>query len=141
MTNEVFACWSYSHKLARCHNHVSNILIFIDAWAIFLLPQEKRNVFINNKLAYTSCLTSCRTTQDLGNKEISEKWQSFMELFSSAHTSPQKENFVCTSKNLQKNRNWTYPVVRYVKWKLEFAPNILLMIAGLLALTLVIVDK
>ena len=116
----MFACWTYSHKLERCHNHVSNILILIDAWAIFLLPQEKRNVIVSNKLVYTSCFTSCRTTQDLGNKEISEKWRSFMKLFPSGQTSSQNENFVCTSKNLQQNRNWTYPVVRYVKWKLEF---------------------
>ena len=44
-----------------------------------------------------------------------------MKLFPNAQTSSQNENFVCTSKNLQQNRNWTYPVVRYVKWKLEFA--------------------
>ena len=29
---------------------------------IFLSPQVKGSVFINNKLAYKSCLTSCQTT-------------------------------------------------------------------------------
>ena len=33
---------------------------------IILSPQVKRNVIITNKLIYTSWLTSCGTTQDLG---------------------------------------------------------------------------
>ena len=29
-----------------------------------------------------------------------------------------------------KNRNWTFPIVPYFTWKLEFISNILSMIAG-----------
>ena len=48
-----------------------------------------------------------------------------MELYPSAQSSSQKEHFVNTSKTLFENRNWTFPVVRYFKWKLEFFSYIL----------------
>ena len=44
----------------------------------------------------------------------------FMELHPSAQSSFQKEYFVNTSKRLLENRNWIFPVVRYLTWKLEF---------------------
>ena len=37
------------------------------------------------------------------------------------------ENFVSTSKNLLKNRNWTFPALRCFTWKIEFVSNILWM--------------
>ena len=40
-------------------------------------------------------------------------------------------NFVSTSKNLLKNRNWTFPVVRYFTWKLEFvSTNLWVAVSG-----------
>ena len=45
-------------------------------------------------------------------------------------------NFVSTSKNLLKNRDWTSPIVRYFTWKLEFVLNVLWMIIGTLGTTL-----
>ena len=48
-----------------------------------------------------------------------------MELYPSAESSSQKENFVKISKNLLENRNWAFPVVRYFTSKLEFFSNIL----------------
>ena len=42
---------------------------------IFSFPQVKRNVIISSKLVYTSCLTSCQTTEDLrilGKKKYQE---------------------------------------------------------------------
>ena len=36
------------------------------------MPQVRQNLNISNKLVYTSCLTSCRTTSDLGSYEISK---------------------------------------------------------------------
>ena len=39
-------------------------------------------------------------------------------------------NFANTSKNLLKNRNWTFPLVLYFIWKLEFGLNILSTIVG-----------
>ena len=47
-------------------------------------------------------------------------------------TSRKNENFVSISENLLKNRNWTFHVVRYFAWKLEFVSNILWMIVGTL---------
>ena len=37
-------------------------------------------------------------------------------------------NFVNTSKTLLKNRNWTFSVVHFFTWKLEFVSNILSMV-------------
>ena len=38
---------------------------------IFLSPQVKRSLMFSKNLVYTSFPTSCRTTLDLGNSEIS----------------------------------------------------------------------
>ena len=38
--------------------------------------------------------------------------------------------FVKKVEHAQKNRKWTFPVVRYFKWKLESVSNILWMIVG-----------
>ena len=43
-------------------------------------------------------------------------------------SSSQNQNFVNTSKNILKNINQTFLVVRYFTWKLEFVSNILSMI-------------
>ena len=32
---------------------------------------------------------------------------------------PRNENFVSTSRNLLKNKNWIFSIVRYFTWKLE----------------------
>ena len=42
-----------------------------------------------------------------------------MELLRSALSSSSIKNFVSTRKNLQKNSNLTFHVVRYFAWKLE----------------------
>ena len=48
-------------------------IMFIIFWdlmmveQIFFSSQVKRIAIISNKLVYTSCLTTCRTTQDLGS--------------------------------------------------------------------------
>ena len=54
-----------------------------------------------------------------------------MELKPSTKSSSQKENFVFPSKRLLKNRNWTFPVVRYFSWKLEFFSNILAVVVAI----------
>ena len=38
---------------------------------------------------------------------------------------PKKKIFVNTRKRLLEIRNWTFPVVRYIKWRLVFFSNIL----------------
>ena len=64
-------------------NHVHNVWYFLMVQQIFLSPKAKPCILIRNKLVYTSCLTSCWTPQDLGilgNSEISEKSQNFIEI-------------------------------------------------------------
>ena len=46
-------------------------------------------------------------------------------------SSSYNENFVNTSKKLLKNRTWTFPVVPYLTWELEFVSNILCIIVDL----------
>ena len=43
---------------------------FLMFYQIFISLQVKRRLIISNKLVYTSCLTSCRTTQDLRPQKI-----------------------------------------------------------------------
>ena len=43
---------------------------------------------------------------------------------------PKNENFVSTSKNRLKTRNWTFPVVRSLTRKLEFVKNIFWVIVS-----------
>ena len=45
-------------------NHLHNILRLEQ---IILSPQVEGSVFVNNKLAYMSCLASCQRTSDLGS--------------------------------------------------------------------------
>ena len=65
---------------------------------------------------------------DNPNTRISRKSQNFTELEPSTQPHSQNENFVNTSKKLFKYRNWTFSMVRYFTWKLEFVSNILSMI-------------
>ena len=75
---------------------------------IFLSLQVKRIVVISNKLVYswlTHELPNDLRLRVLGNQEISGKSQNFIELLPSAQSPSKNENF--------KNRNLTFPVVRY----------------------------
>ena len=51
----------FSCILFTC-NHFCNILRLLMVEQIFLSPQVKRSIIFSNKLVYTSCLTSYRTT-------------------------------------------------------------------------------
>ena len=53
-----------------------------------------------------------RSSQKKKKKRNVIKSQNFIELLSSAEPSSRNENFVSPSKNLLKNRNGTFPVVR-----------------------------
>ena len=67
-------CFSYLFTIMDiifCH--------FLMLYQIFLSQQVKRNV-ISNKLVYTSCLTSCQTTKDLGSQEIKKHQEYFKAL-------------------------------------------------------------
>ena len=106
------------------NNHVLNILrlwclskFFLHhKWSQGWLLVINWNIWVTHELPWHGILR---------NQEISGKSQNFIQLLPSAQSS-QNENFVSTSKNLLKNRNWT--VVLYFTWKLEFVSNILRMI-------------
>ena len=55
---------------------------------------------------------------------ISGESQNVVEFLPSAKSFSRNENFVSTSKNLLKNRNWTFPAVHYFTLKLEVVSNI-----------------
>ena len=63
-------------------------------------------------------------------RKYQENLKNFIELQSSVQPYYQNEDFVNTTKKLLTNRNWTFPLVRYFSWKLEFASNILSMVAS-----------
>ena len=78
---------------------------------IFLSTQVKRSVINSNRLVHMSCLRIWPMHSDLGynfNEEVSGKSQNFIELLSSAQSSSRTKNFINASKNLLKNRKWTY---------------------------------
>ena len=61
------------------HNHFRNTLRlsdFLMFYQIFFSTQVKRSVIVTYKHGIASCLTSCRTTQDLGSKEIRKHQES-----------------------------------------------------------------
>ena len=128
---EVFI-WEFHRNCDGTNEFVRSTIMFIIFWdflmikQIFFSLQVKQRVIISNKLVYTSCLTSCGTKY----QEVSGKYQNFIELLPSAQSSSRNENFVSTSKNFLRNRNWTFLIRHYFTWKLEFVTNILWMIVS-----------
>ena len=120
------------HKLAAS-SHVHNIFrLFLCLTKFSFHPKRNEAWLLKASVVCTSYLTNFRTTQSLnllGSHDISGKFQYFLELLPSPQFS-QNENFVSTSKNLQRNRNWSLPGVRCFTWKLEFVSNILRIIVG-----------
>ena len=101
-------------------------IMFIICWDFLMVqqilfwPEGKQSVVISNKLIYTSCLMSCQRTKDLGSKKI-RKYQENLE------TSYNYCLVICPPPEIKilsvlveissKNRNWTFPIVRYFTWK------------------------
>ena len=94
---------------------------FLMAEQILLSPQVKRSRIISNGLPNDLRL------RIFGNQKISGNSQNFIKLLPSAQSSSRNKNFVSASKNVLKNRNWTFLVVCYFRWRLEFLSNILWM--------------
>ena len=61
---------------------------------------------------------------------ISGESQNFIESLPSSQSYSRNKIFLSTKKNRLKNRNCTFLVVRYFKWKLEFVSNIFWIIAS-----------
>ena len=114
-------------------------MIFIIFWdflmveQISLSPQVKRSVIIKIKLVYKSCLTSCQTAQDFRSLEI-KKFQENVETLCNFclvfSTPPKMKVLLVLAKSLLKNKNWAFPVVRFLTWKLEFVSIILWIIVS-----------
>ena len=90
------------NSLKQAKIYVILFLDFLMVDQIFLSIQVKQSVVISNKLIYTSCLTSSKTTSDSGSQKIRKYPEKLMP---SAQFSFRNENFVSTSKNILKNRN------------------------------------
>ena len=90
----------------------NSTIMFIMFWDLSMVEQTFLHELPNNV-----------RLRILGNEEISQKSQNFIELLPSPQSSP-------GNKNLLKNRYWTFPAVHYFTWKLELVSNILWMIEG-----------
>ena len=89
-------------------SHVRIFLRFLMIEQIFFTRQVKRSMVICNRQVFTSCLTSCRTTEHFGSQGI----RTFQEKFKTSQKyclvlcpPTRNKSFVSTSKNLLKNRN------------------------------------
>ena len=105
---------------------------------IFLPSQAKRNLIISNKLVYElphMLPNDLKLWTILGNWEISGKSQKFMELLPSAQFSPEMKILLLLVKIWNFLKNWTFPIVRYFTWKLEFVSDILWVIIAFMRFT------
>ena len=112
------------NELVHCLTTIMVMILseFLTFYQVFLLPQVKRSLIISNKLVYTSCLRSCRTTYEIRKVQdnVKTSWKYTLVLI----LPPPPKRIVNTSQRLLENRNWTFPVVHYFTWKLEFFSNI-----------------
>ena len=111
-------------------NYGHNIMRTFDVLLDFPFTTSKRSLIISNKLVYTCCFTSCRTTSDIGSLEIRKilnnvtvSWK-----YNLVRSLPPQKNIVNTSKRLLENINWTATVIHYCTWKVEFFTNIFSMV-------------
>ena len=93
---------------------------------IFLSLQVKQSVIlvINWYIQVDSQVAKKLRTYNIRNLGNIRENSKFNNITASTYSSSQNEQFFNTSKNLLKNRNWTFPIVCYFTWKLEFGSNI-----------------
>ena len=115
----MYMCTHITTALAFASVYIGPILVCI--YLRIVLKSEHAWVLIF-WLYCISCTYEKRKKKFTKNKrkrkEISGKSLKFIELLPSGQSSSKNENFVSTGKNL-KNKNWTFPVVRYFTWKLQ----------------------
>ena len=115
----MYMCTHIATALASASVYIGPILVCI--YLRIVLKSEHVWVLIF-WLYCISCTYEKRKNKFTKNKrkrkEISGKSLKFIELLPSGQSSSKNENFVSTGKNL-KNKNWTFPVVRYFTWKLQ----------------------
>ena len=78
---------------------------------VFPSLQLKRSIIISHKLIYTSHMSSWTIRKSKNFR----KSQIFVELLSSVQSFSQIKNFASSSKNLLKNRIWTFHVACLIK--------------------------
>ena len=108
------------------HHKWKEVCLLITNWHIRVLSRELPN---NLRLRILGIQKILQNLHRIIHRII-QLCQIFIELLPSLQ-SPSR-NFVNTSKNLLKNRNWTFIVLRYFTWKLELVLNFWWMIVGAL---------
>ena len=122
------SCLSINHMRLSCLATISFIIFwqFLIFCQIFLSPQVKRWPIITYKHCIYELphgLLNVLRLRILRNEEILGKYPNPIEWYPSAQSPRQNETFVNTSRKLLKNRNDTFPVMRYFTWKPEFVSN------------------
>ena len=127
---KLFQCFLVTGKntASKIRKHfkatTTNVIIFWEFlmfYQLFLSAQVQRSLIISNKLIYTNCFTSCRTTSNLGKFRVTSKLHRIISLC-----------LVFLPKILSivaKNCLKTFPVVHYFTWKLKFFSNIWSVVA------------
>ena len=104
------------------------VIIFWDV--ILFLPKVKRSKIINNKHGINPL------PQEMPNealKKISELYRIIAWCPVSPPSPTQNKNSINASNKLLKNSTWTFPIVGYFTWKLEFVSNTLWNTSNLMA--------
>ena len=108
--------------------YIMSTIMLIIFWDFLMVEQ----IFFHHKwkeawllvikwyIRVTSRITERITDYHLRKLEKIRKISKPYRILPSAQSPSQIDNFGSTSKNLAKSRNWTFPVVRYFTWKLEF---------------------
>ena len=129
----ISALWNLFNSFIKKPNHIHNPLIQFDVWPNFFQYNKWNKVWllaINCYIRLSWRFVKRLKTSDLRKFGNIRKSQNFIWLLPSASSSSWNEKFVSTTKNLLKNRNWTFPVVHYLTWKLEFMSKNMWMIVS-----------
>ena len=91
------------------------------------VQQARTNVPVAPRVAERLQSSDLILLCNLENWEISGKSENFEGLLPSFQPSSQNGNIASASKNLLKNKDWTFSALRYFTWEQDFVSNILWM--------------
>ena len=91
------------------------------------VQQARTNVPVAPRVAERLQSSDLLLLCNLENWEISGKSENFEGLLPSFQPSSQNGNIASASKNLLKNKDWTFSALRYFTWEQDFVSNILWM--------------
>ena len=114
---------------SQSYNNFHNIVRLFDILPKFSFHPEWREAWLLViNMAHTNFLTCCWTTYNLESQEI-RKYQENLKNSQNNSLVPSRNAkmkiLLILAKNSLKNRNSTFPLVRYFKWKLELLSNFL----------------